>query len=74
MTAERDSLNALLARNVRQCMETLKLTQRALSEQTGLDVRTIRRVRHGDGARLETVERIAEALKVRASDLIDRAA
>ena len=71
---ERDSLNALLARNVRACMWERHLTQQQLATRTGVDVRTIRRMLYGHGATVEMLDRVAGALQVEAATLLQKVA
>ena len=72
--APRHDLNRILAVRVKECMKALDLTQWRLAALAGVDERTIRRIVRGDGARLETIERVAIALHVEATSLLQYAA
>jgi transcriptional regulator with XRE-family HTH domain len=54
----------VLAENLQEIMDEESLSQRALSERTGVNRETIRHALKGDHVRPDTVRRLAEGLGV----------
>lgn len=61
-----------LASNLKVCRKVAGLTQKEMAQRAGLDYKHYQKVESGTwpGLRVDTVERLAQALGVRAWDLI----
>lgn len=65
-------IEKIISKNVRDLREKLGISQRRLSELTGIDVRQLSKLENRPGPiTTRTIERLAEALEVAPKDLLD---
>jgi transcriptional regulator with XRE-family HTH domain len=67
------SIRLKLARRIRELRQKYGYTQEKLSEATGIDYKYIQKIegKNPPNIRLETIERLAKALKATPSKLLD---
>ena len=67
------SLKIIVGRRIREARNKLKLTQQELAEQANVDYKYLQRMegKTPPNLKLETIERIATALKINPAKLLD---
>ena len=68
-----ESIRIKLGKRLKELRKIRGLTQEKLSEETGIDYKYIQRIesKKPPNVRLETIERLAKALKTKPSKLLD---
>ena len=66
-------LRLKLGKKIRSLRTSLKLTQEELAETTGIDYKYIQRIegKNPPGIKIDTIGRLAKALKVKPVELLD---